>query len=75
MTGQIAVDFGEDGTLAGAALDVFAEEPLSADSPLLEHEDIIVTPHLGTSTEAARENVVTSTAELFDAPEAIVAGR
>ncbi|EMA45129.1 phosphoglycerate dehydrogenase [Halobiforma nitratireducens] len=53
----------EDGTLEGAALDVFAEEPLPADSPLLEHDDVIVTPHLGASTEAAQENVATSTAE------------
>ncbi|MWV38608.1 phosphoglycerate dehydrogenase [Natrialba sp. INN-245] len=52
-----------DGTIAGAALDVFAEEPLSTDSPLLEHDEIIVTPHLGASTEAAQENVATSTAE------------
>jgi len=53
----------DDGTVAGAALDVFAEEPLSAESPLLEHDDIIVTPHLGASTEAAQENVATSTAD------------
>ncbi|MCU4926955.1 phosphoglycerate dehydrogenase [Halobacteria archaeon AArc-dxtr1] len=52
-----------DGTVAGAALDVFAEEPLSADSPLLDVEDVILTPHLGASTEAAQENVATSTAE------------
>ncbi len=53
----------EAGTLAGAALDVFAEEPLSPDSPLLSVEDVIVTPHLGASTEAAQENVATSTAK------------
>ncbi|MDS0477305.1 phosphoglycerate dehydrogenase [Natrinema sp. 1APR25-10V2] len=57
----------EDGTLAGAAIDVFAEEPLPADSPLLEHDDTIVTPHLGASTEAAQENVATSTAEQINA--------
>jgi len=57
----------EDGTLAGAAIDVFAEEPLPADSPpLLEHDDIIVTP-LGASTEAAQENVATSTATQVNA--------
>ncbi|CAI48227.1 D-3-phosphoglycerate dehydrogenase [Natronomonas pharaonis DSM 2160] len=53
----------EDGTVAGAALDVFAEEPLPDDSPLLDVEDVIVTPHLGASTEAAQENVAVSTAE------------
>jgi D-3-phosphoglycerate dehydrogenase len=53
----------EDGVLAGAALDVFAEEPLPDDSPLLDVEDVIVTPHLGASTEAAQENVATSIAD------------
>jgi D-3-phosphoglycerate dehydrogenase len=53
----------EDGVLAGAALDVFAEEPLADDSPLLDVEDVVVTPHLGASTEAAQENVAMSTVE------------
>lgn len=35
------------GHLAGAGLDVFAEEPLSATSPLWEMDNVIVTPHCG----------------------------
>jgi D-3-phosphoglycerate dehydrogenase len=53
----------EDGVLAGAAVDVFADEPISPDNPLLDVEDVVVTPHLGASTEAAQENVAVSTAE------------
>jgi len=53
----------DDGTLKGAALDVFADEPLPRDSPLLDVEEVVVTPHLGASTEAAQENVATSIAD------------
>jgi D-3-phosphoglycerate dehydrogenase len=53
----------ENGILKGAAVDVFADEPVSPDNPLLGVEDVIVTPHLGASTEAAQENVAVSTAE------------
>jgi D-3-phosphoglycerate dehydrogenase len=53
----------EDGVLLGAALDVFGEEPLDPSSPLLDVEDVVVTPHLGASTSAAQENVATSTAD------------
>jgi len=52
-----------DGILKGAALDVFADEPRPADSPLLDVEDVVVTPHLGASTEAAQENVAVQTAQ------------
>jgi D-3-phosphoglycerate dehydrogenase len=53
----------EDGLLAGAAVDVFADEPVDPDNPLLSVENVIVTPHLGAATEAAQENVATSTAD------------
>ena len=53
----------ENGPMAGAALDVFGEEPVSEDSPLLDVDEIVVTPHLGASTEAAQENVAVDTAD------------
>mgnify|MGYP000533686351 CR=1 FL=1 len=53
----------DDGVLAGAAVDVFADEPIDPDNPLLSVDDVVVTPHLGASTAAAQENVATSTAD------------
>jgi len=42
-----------DGKLAGAALDVFSTEPY--DGPLLELEQVVVTPHLAASTDEAQD--------------------
>lgn len=53
----------ESGQIAAAALDVYASEPLG-DSPLCHLEqDIILTPHLGASTEEAQTNVAVDVAE------------
>jgi D-3-phosphoglycerate dehydrogenase len=44
-------------TVAQAALDVYAQEPLPSDSPILDVDEIICTPHLGASTGEAQDNV------------------
>jgi D-3-phosphoglycerate dehydrogenase len=53
----------KSGKLAGAALDVYETEPLPKDFPLRELPQVIMTPHLGASTEEAQENVGIEVAE------------
>lgn len=43
-----------EGRVAGAGIDVFATEPCT-DSPLFAFEQVVVTPHLGASTDEAQE--------------------
>jgi D-3-phosphoglycerate dehydrogenase len=52
-----------DGVMEGAALDVYETEPLPDDSPILDVDEIVTTPHLGASTAAAQTGVATLTAE------------
>ena len=53
----------EEGRLAGAALDVLAEEPPSEEHPLMGRDDVIITPHLGASSHEAQLNVASQVAE------------
>src|SRR6202034_1621835 len=52
----------KSGQVAGAALDVFEEEP-ATNSPLFELENVVCTPHLGAATTEAQENVALQVAE------------
>ena len=51
------------GRVAGAALDVYVDEPPPADHPLLKLDQVITTPHLGASTDEAQLNVAIAVAE------------
>jgi len=51
-----------EGKVAGAALDVFETEP-PGKTPLVEHERVICTPHLGASTREAQTNVAVAVAQ------------
>ena len=53
----------KSGKVAGAALDVYETEPPPKEFPLRDLPQVIMTPHLGASTEEAQENVGIEVAE------------
>ena len=52
----------DSGHVAGAAFDVFIEEPATT-NPLFGHPNVVCTPHLGAATNEAQENVALQVAE------------
>jgi D-3-phosphoglycerate dehydrogenase len=52
----------DSGHVAGAAFDVFVEEP-AVSNPLFGHPNVVCTPHLGAATNEAQENVALQVAE------------
>ncbi|TDD69572.1 NAD(P)-dependent oxidoreductase [Actinomadura rubrisoli] len=62
----------ESGRLAGAALDVFDQEPLTTDHPLRAHESVLLSPHTAGGTAQSQLNIV---AMVRDNVTAAVEGR
>src|SRR5262245_23620960 len=60
---EAVLDALSSGKLAGAAFDVFVDEPPPKDHPLLARDDVIVTPHLGASSEEGQLRVALDIAE------------
>jgi len=54
----------ESGHVAGAGLDVFAEEP-PTDYALMRHPRVVATPHIGAQTREAQERISTETAHML----------
>lgn len=52
-----------EGWIAGACLDVYWKEPISGDHPLLQLSNVVLTPHLGASTEEAQREAALVVAE------------
>jgi len=53
----------DSGKIGGAAFDVYPQEPPPADAPIIAHERVVCTPHLGASTKEAQERVAVQIAE------------
>ncbi|MBO0925365.1 phosphoglycerate dehydrogenase [Cellulomonas sp. zg-ZUI199] len=53
------------GTVAGAALDVLATEPLPADSPLWDEPDVLISPHAAGGRPVGWQDLVAQNVDLF----------
>ncbi len=61
---QALADALNSGKVAGAAVDVYVEEPPGLDHPLLNAKNIILSPHIGANTIEAQDRVAVQTSEM-----------
>lgn len=53
----------KNGEIQGAALDVFDQEPVQPDNPLLQMDNVVTTPHIGSATSKTEEAMAMKAAE------------
>ncbi len=63
----------EQGKIRGAGLDTFEEEPISQNSPLLQMDNVVLSPHCGSYGEEAKREQIESVCRLI--PRAVQEGR
>ncbi|HKO59202.1 MAG TPA: phosphoglycerate dehydrogenase [Thermoanaerobaculia bacterium] len=61
---QALADALESGKVAGAAVDVYVQEPPGKDHPLVKAKNIILSPHIGANTIEAQDRVAVQTSEM-----------
>ncbi len=60
---QALVNALSDNKIAGAALDVFKEEPMNAGNPLLKFSNVVLSPHVAGSTKESNERIAIAAAQ------------
>jgi glyoxylate reductase len=53
----------KDGQISSVALDVFEQEPISPDNPLMNMDNVVLTPHIGASSFEAMQKMATQVAQ------------